>query len=421
MRFDIGLSLVSLLVTAPLLAQTYPHEVRPLGRGAPRLPAAVAPPAADGALFQQVDALGHQDDFWLNSLVGDADHDGRQEIVLREVPTSPGGTHRIVFHEDNGAGQFGEAYSFVLADGGLLAIGDVDKDGLTDLFLERALGFCDHEFVWRESSSPGGFPDHEVWTAKKEGNVTDFRAVIADVDSDGRRELVVADDNFSCLPTSLKLFEAGGPQDPPNALKLVVNLLTGGDLGNPVVADFDQDGKQEIAVAEAGSSSILVFESAGSDAVQLVAQVPHALFNSYQLALIGRTSPDGRPMLFLAGQMGSADYRVQVYEALAGNSLALVNQVQVPASCGASIPQIWAADVQGTRVPEIILDRLCDPVPVYEVKAGGAMTLFDMPVISESLEIVATTRTPSTSGALVVGCFPSASNPSGATLVLELP
>ncbi len=416
MRITVAVPAGLLLLGAPLVAQTFPLAVWPLGRG----PAHVASQPAEGVLFKEVDQLGHQDDFWANSLVGDADHDGNQEIILREVPIG-GGTNRIVFHEDDGTGQFSEAFSFPLADGGLLAIGDIDVDGLTDLFIERAVDFCNHQFVWRESSAPGGFPDHEVWTAEKEGNVVDFRAFLADVDGDGRRDLVVADDNFSCTPTSLKVFEAGGPLDPPNTLNLWLNLTTGGDLGNPVVADFDLDGRQEIAVAESGSSSILLLEATGNDSVVPVSQATHSLFNAYQVALIGRGAPDGRPMLFLAGQMGSADYRVQVFESIAPNQLGLVNQVQVPANCGASIPQIYAADVQGTRVPEIIVDRLCDPVPVYEVGVGGILSLFDLPVIAESLEIVATTRTPTHSGALAVGTFPTAGNPAGATLVLELP
>jgi len=416
MRIATCLPASLLLLGVAATAQTYPHAVFPLGRG----PMHVATESPEGVLFKEVDQLGHQDDFWQNSLVGDADHDGRQEVVLREVPVG-GGTNRIVFHEDDGTGQFNEVFSFDLPDGGVLAIGDVDKDGLTDLFFERSLGICNHEFVWRESSTPGGFPDHEVWTGDKEGNVVDFRAWIADVDGDGRNELVTADDNFTCTATSLKIFEAPGPLDPPDTLKLMLNFPVGGDLGNPVVADFDQDGLREIAVAEFGSSSILLFEAAGDDVVQFVSQKFHPLFNAYQLALIARSSPDGRPMLFLAGQVGDLDYRVRVYESMGPDQLGLVNEVLVPNNCGASIPQIFAADVQGSRVPEIILDRLCDPVPVYEVGQGGAMTLFDMPVIVESLEIVATRQSQGNSGALVLGTFPTSGNPTGATLVLELP
>ena len=400
-------------------AQTYPHPQWPQGRGEAR--PLSSGESADGTLFKEVDQLGHQDDFWQSSLVGDADHDGRQEVVLRVVPVG-GGTNSIVFYEDDGTGQFNQVFSFVFPDGGILALGDVDKDGLTDLFLERAIDFCNHEYVWMEASSPTGFPDHEVWTTTKEGNAVDFRGTIADADGDGRREFITADDNFSCLTTTLKVFEAPKPGDPPNALRLVFSVAApGGALGNPVVADFDLDGKQEIAITEFFSQTIRLFESIGHDTYALTSQTSQPLFNAYQLAVITRLSPDGRPMLFLAGQAGDADYRVGVYESLTPGTLSQINEVMVPAFCGASIPQIFAADLIGSRVPEIMLDRLCDPVPIYQIGPNGAMALYDAPLITESLEICATTRTAAHSGAVIVGTFPTASNPTGATLVLEQP
>ena len=74
----------------------------------------------------------------------------------------------------------------------------------------------------------------------------------------------------------------------------------------------------------------------------------------------------------------------------------------------------------GTRTPEIMLDRLCDPVPIYTIGLGGSMTLFDTPMIVESLEIVATLKAPSHSGAIALGTFPTTSNPLGKSLILEL-
>jgi hypothetical protein len=62
------------------------------------------------------------------------------------------------------------------------------------------------------------------------------------------------------------------------------------------------------------------------------------------------------------------------------------------------------------------------------VDVGGALILFDLPIIRESLEIAGTRKTPGHadapltgrhSGAIVVGTFPNDSNPQGHTLVLE--
>ena len=382
------------------------------------LPAGGTSDSTNAASFQIVDTLFHQDDFWSNMLVGDANHNGRQEIVLRSKPVD-GGRSKFVFFEDDGTGHFDPVWSIDEPDGGLLAMGDIDGDGLTDLFIERGTGVvCNDEFVRYEASSPSDFPDHIVWTTQKEGNVTDFNATIADVDGDGILELVTSDNNFTCLPTSLKIFESA----PNDQMNLIFNYVGAGlpDLGNPVVADFDLDGRKEIVVAEGQGGNILVFEGVGDNSIVFSGMLSHSLFNAYQLALVDVQTPEGRPIIVLAGQAASEDYRARSYEMLSDNVLTQTSETIVPNNCGASIPQIAAADLFGTRRQEIILDRLCDPVPIYTVGSGGALTLYETQSIVESLEVIGTRKTPVHSGAIAVGTFPTSSNSRGKTLVLEL-
>jgi len=350
-------------------------------------------------------------------LVGDANHNHQQEIVIRSKPVS-GGRSKFVFYEDDGNGHLDPVWSIDEPDGGLLAMGDIDGDGLTDLFTERALGVCNHEFVRYEASSPSGFPDHIVWTGQKEGDVIDFNATIADLDGDGILELVTSDNNFTCLPTSLKVFESASNDQ----MNLIFNYVGAGlpDLGNPVVADFDLDGRNEIVVAEGLGGNILVFEGVSNNSIVFSGMLSHSLVNAYQFALVDAQTPEGRPILVLAGQAGELDYRARSYEMLSDNVLTQTSETLVPNNCGASIPQIAAADLFGTRRQEIILDRLCDPVPIYTVGSGGALTLFETQSIVESLEVIGTRKTPVHSGAIAIGTFPTASNPKGKTLVLEL-
>ena len=411
--------LIALLASATAFAQTYPPPIRtPQGQmllGPLTLPAGGASDSTRPASFHIVDQLAHQDDFWSNMLVGDANHNHRQEIVLRSKPVD-GGRSRFVFFEDDGNGHFDPVWSIDEPDGGLLAIGDIDGDGLTDLFTERALGNCNHEFVRYEASSPSGFPDHIVWTGQKEGNVTDFNATIADVDGDGILELVTSDNNFTCLPGSLKVFESA----PNNQMNLIFQRVISEDLGNPVVADFDRDGRKEIVVAEGQGGNILVFEGVGNNSIVFAGMLSHSLFNAYQVALVSGVTPEGRPILVLAGQAGESDYRARSYEMLSDNVLTQTSETLVPNNCGASIPQIAAADLFGTRRQEIILDRLCDPVPIYTVGSGGSLTLYETQSIVESLEVIGTRKAPVHSGAIAIGTFPTSSNPKGKTLVLEL-
>ena len=418
---SIGLPPVGISVDKTSFAQTYPPPIRtPQGQtllGPLTLPVGGASDSTEPASFQIVDRLNHQDDFWSNMLVGDANHNGRQEIVIRSKPIN-GAPTKFVFYEDDGTGHFDPVWSIDEPDGGLLAMGDIDGDGLTDLFIERAVGICNHEFVRYEASSPSGFPDHIVWTGQKEGNVTDFNATIADVDGDGILELVTTDNNFTCLPTSLKVFESASNDQ----MNLIFDYVGAGlpDLGNPVVADFDLDGRNEIVVAEGQGGNILVFEGVGNDSIVFSGMLSHSLFNAYQLALVDVQTPEGRPIVVLAGQAGSLDYRARSYEMLSDNVLTQTSETHVPNNCGASIPQIAAADLFGTRRQEIILDRLCDPVPIYAVGSGGALTLSETQSIVESIEVIGTRKTPVHSGAIAIGTSPTTSNPKGKTPVLEL-
>jgi hypothetical protein len=417
----VGIVLITLLAGVTAFAQTYPQPIRtPQGQvifGPLTLPAGRVSDSTNPASLQIVDTLAHQDDFWSNMLVGDANHNHRQEIVVRAKPVD-GGESKFVFYEDDGTGHFDPVWSIDEPDGGLLAMGDIDGNGLTDLFIERSTGIvCHDEYVRYEASSPSGFPDHIVWTAPKEGNVVDFNATIADVDGDGILELVTTDNNFTCLPTSLKVFESA----PHNQMNLIFNYVIGDgvELGNPVVADFDHDGRNEIVVSEE-EGSLLIFEGVGNNSIVFSGMRSHSLYNAYQLALVDVQIPEDRPILVLAGQANEYDYRASSYEMLADNVLTQTSETLVPNNCGASIPQIAAADLFGTGKQEIIIDRLCDPVPIYTVGSGGALTLSETHPIVESLEVIGTRKTPVHSGAIAIGTFPTSSNPKGKTFVLEL-
>ncbi len=415
MSFLLACSLELGSASASASPLTFPPPLHALGVAMP--PSASGAGNSPGGSFQPTQQIAHQDDFWSNMLVGDADHDGRQEIVVRYVSSGgPGGVQQVHVHEDDGSGHFTRVHSFPLQDGGLLAMGDVDGDGLTDLFYERALGLCHHEFVRREASSPGGFPDHEVWSAPKQGNVVDFTAFLADSDGDGVQELITSDNDLSCGVTSLKVFESA----PGDQMNLVLNLAIPGALGNPLVSDFDLNGRREIAVAEMFSAQILQFEAAGNDTWLALPATQHTLVNAYQCALVERYSPTGAPLLYLAGQAGSADYRVQCFARPAGApSLQLQNETLLPGLCGASVAQIAAADLTGTRVPELMVDRICNGVALYSIGAGGVPTLIDQPAVPDAIEVVGTRKTPLHSGVIAVGRALTMADPFGKTWLLQ--
>jgi hypothetical protein len=363
------------------------------------------------AQFQVVQTLPHVGET-LSEIVGDADHDGRQDVVL-SVP-SPSGGSLVVFYEDTGHGIFREVYSFPvqLGSSSLLAMGDVDTDGLTDLFFLEWLGTT-FMYTWRESSTPDGFPDHNVWAVPKEGITTDIGAVLADSDADGRLEFIFIDASPFVSPM-VRIYEAPGPNDPPDALTLKASLSSNGPCGNPVVADFDQDGRPEIVVAVPSSKHFAHFESGADDQWHELPSTPFTGINAYRAAVISQFSPDGRPMLLLLGtDLGGI--HVKVFESTAPDTLQLVSDTVVPPMSAS----LTVADIRGSRVPEIILNSYTGVVSIYQVRHGGVLAPYDMPVVALCSFVAATTQTATESGALVLATLPNPANPRGVTLVLE--
>src|SRR5262249_58968554 len=106
-------------------------------------------------------------------------------------------------------------------------------------------------------------------------------------------------------------------------MNLIFNYVGAGlpDLGNPVVADFDLDGRKEIVVAEGQGGNILVFEGVADNSIVFSGMLSHSLVNAYQVALVDAQTPEGRPIVVLAGQANESDYRARSYEMLSDNVL----------------------------------------------------------------------------------------------------
>jgi hypothetical protein len=307
-------------------------------------------------------------------LAGDADHDEHWELAL-----TPNAGRIAVFFEENDAGGFDPVARFsvgpervVQGNAVLLAMGDVDGDGLTDLFFERPIPGCSGclEYVRMEASTPSGFPDHVVWTHPKEGIGFDTGAFIADTDGDGLLEFVVSDNDACCVGSSLKVFESA-PNDQMNLIYNNHSFGLGFDIGNPVVADLDGDGKKEIAVLS--GSHLRVFEAVGNDQFVGTVDLQTSVDNGNRLALIDQGSPDGRPMLINAGQTSSLGNVIQVHESFADNSLSIVSTTLNPANNCFSTTNAYTADIIGDPTPELVVTDACGRFKLFSVGAGGTI------------------------------------------------
>lgn len=315
-------------------------------------------------------------------LSGDADHDGKREFVFGRYPGRDG----AFFEEDSTGGFESVARFFIGKQSGenLLAMGDIDGDGLTDLFFERLTPPCTsippcYEYVRLEASVPSGFPDHVVWTYPKHGFSLDLQGFIVDSDGDGLPELIVTDNDSGCgfcSGSGVKVFESA----PGNQMRLIYNhqfSVGGPSLGTPVVADFDGDGRQEIVIPSSSGLSLLVFEAIGDDSFVLAAQQLIGMTNALHLGVIDHDSPDGIPMLIQSGQPSIIGTGIRVYEAVGNNMLGQVSETLY--SMGPCYGQTWlqVGDIVGDAVPEIVVADTCGLLISYAVQAGGRLALLD--------------------------------------------
>ena len=167
-------------------------------------------------------------------LIGDIDNDGQNEVVTVGYYDSPSLSSSVVIYGQNLQHKYTISTQSMFVYGGYpIAVADVDRDGLTEIFVQNADGFlrCYHHngtLVWTSSATVSG-PD-----SKSPG------LILADINGDGIPEIWSLNKIFNAV-SGVELI----------ALPEIVgkaNLYMSSDKFGvmPVFADFDNDGYPEI-------------------------------------------------------------------------------------------------------------------------------------------------------------------------------
>lgn len=237
-------------------------------------------------------ALGKRDP--LDVALADFNGDGRLDIAV----AARGGNDVLVFFQTASPANFGPAVAFPLSgEPTCLVATDLNGDGRMDLAVGLASGSV--AVLLQDSigtAGPGLFRPPVNYLLG--GYPAQIRA--ADLDGDGRRDLAVAVDGWGEGQVALLL------QDKSQAGRfLPADWLTTGDHGARAlaIADLDGDGRMEIVVVNAGapgwSGSVAVFHDDGRAGSYAYRDMYAGYWGPSSIA-IGDVNGDGLPDLIIA-------------------------------------------------------------------------------------------------------------------------
>lgn len=187
--------------------------------------------AASGALLQRIDSVACGDSA---PAIADMDGDGTPEIAVRYHVVHADGTDVLVVPS--------RASTAVMAGGDYVTLADLDEDGDLELVGGNGAYRVDGTALWERSDLPDGYPS------------------VADIDSDGRPEVVMVD-------TATHAIHALNGEDgtrvwgPVDVNQGRTTLMGAHGGGPPTIADFDGDSLPEVATA--GGYGYAVFEDTG--------------------------------------------------------------------------------------------------------------------------------------------------------------
>lgn len=231
----------------------------------------------------------------INVAVGDVDGDGASEIVTG--PTYGGGPHVRIFDGRGNPKYSGFfAYQERFRGGVFVTTGDLDGDGKSEIITGAGPSGGPHVRVWNER----GELQHEFFAFA----ATDTSGVTVgtgDLDLDGREEILVG--RASSDPPQVKIFTPEGRE--LGLLTAYEATFTGGVT--PIGADIDNDGRDEIIVAPNGGtapvkifrhngvglSSFTPFEEDFSGAVRIAVASPGAAGEPTVIVAPGRAVREG--------------------------------------------------------------------------------------------------------------------------------
>ena len=258
------------------------------------------------------------------------------------------------------------------------AIGDLNGDGKPDFVIAASAG---HVGVFQNiggigSLGAGSFAAEVDLPLPSGGGGTFNGVTLADVDGDGKLDILVCNSTHGWV-VIYRNISTGGTLT-TNSFAAPVVLITGADPRHVRVADLDGDGRPDVICANSGSGTISIFQNIGVAGTlttnSFAPRVDLACVNQSQDVAVADFDGDGKPDLavvnFGATQL-SLFRNVSTIGVIATNSFAA--RVDLPAMTQSQT--IMAVDVDGDGKLDLVTGANGDAISIYRNTATpGVLT-----------------------------------------------
>ena len=305
-------------------------------------------PASFGAASSYSTGIGST--FTFGVAVADVNGDGRTDIVTFDAVGSRAG---VLLGQAGGG--FATASIYPTGNGPVgVAVADVNGDGRPDIVTANFFGNSAGVLL---GLAGGGFAMASTYSAG--ANSLPYGVAVADVNGDGRPDIVTANSNLNSAGVLLGLVGGGfAPVSP-------YSTGAGSSPRSVAVADVNRDGRPDIVTANYNSNTAGVLLGQAGGGFAAVTTYPTGGSQPNDVAVADMNS-DGRPDIVTANP-GSSTAGVLLGQV--GGGFAAVSTY----STGGRAPQgVGVADVNGDGRPDIVTaNSSSDTVGVLLGQAGG--------------------------------------------------
>jgi len=305
-----------------------------------------------------VGSYGSDASFTNSVAITDVNGDGKPDMVVSDLcgfancQQRTGGT--VTVRTGNGDGTFAGG-DFVYGSGGdnpgSIRLADVNGDGKPDLVVSNCGNGCQGVMGLVGILLGNGDATFQPAVTYSSGGVGAASVVVADVNVDGKLDLVVANKCATvnnCPGTTGSVGVLLGNGD--GTFQPAVTYSSGGDSSFVAGADVNGDGKIDLVVTNSSAGTVGVLLGNGNGTFQSALTFPVGSTNSVAIADI---NGDGKPDLMLSFNS------TNLVGALLGNGDGTFQPAVTFSSGGVSAGLVAMADVNGDGLPDAMVTNRC--------------------------------------------------------------